>query len=80
MTTQIIGFMADPTAESRAEQRRRERKEKAVYFLRQRVLGMLMLIIGIAAPCISMEGITASLFCIPYGLAMLISKERMMTD
>lgn len=80
MTTTVLGYIADPTAEAKAEQRRRERKEKAVYFLKQKVLGVLMLIIGIAAPCISMEGITASLFCIPYGLAMLISKERMMTD
>lgn len=80
MTTTVLGYMADPTAEARAEQRRRENKEKAAYFLRQRVLGVFMLLTGIAAPFVTSEGITASLFCIPYGLAMIVSKERMVTE
>lgn len=80
MTTQILGYIADPMAEEKARQERIKRMEKTVYFLRQRVLGIIALIVGIIALFITSEGIIASMLLIPYGIAMLISKEKMITE
>ena len=79
MTTQLLGYLADPTQQTRTETKRPDRTD-TYYFVRQKLLGLAMLITGIVAPIVSTEGVTASIFCIPFGLALIATKGRMMTE
>lgn len=78
MTTQLLGYLADPTTTVRAKTERPDRTD--TYFIRQKLMGLAMLITGIVAPIVSTEGVTASIFCIPFGLALIATKSRMMTE
>ena len=80
MVTEIIGYMADPEEAARTERERVERVKKELYFTRQRIIGMIALIVGIIAPVISTEGIIASMLLIPYGAIMTLSKSEMITE
>ena len=80
MTTQILGYMADPEEEARAEKERAEYMKKVSYFTRQRTLGIIALITGIIAAFISTEGIVASIFLIPFGGIMVLSNKEVMTE
>lgn len=79
MTTQLLGYLADPTTTARTETARPGRTD-GMYYIRQKLLGFAMLVTGIVAPIVSTEGVTASLFCIPFGLALIATKDRMMTE
>lgn len=79
MTTQLLGYLADPTTTARAKTERPDRTD-TYYFIRQKLMGLAMLITGIVAPIVSTEGVTASIFCIPFGLALIATKGRMMTE
>lgn len=78
MRVQLLGYLADPTTTVRTEIKRPERTD--TYFIRQKLMGFAMLITGIVAPIVASEGVTASLFCIPFGLALIATKGRMMTE
>ena len=80
MTTEILGYMADPTEEARLEKERAEYMKKVSYFTRQRTLGIIALITGIIAPIISAEGIAASMLLIPYGIIMVLNNNKMITE
>lgn len=77
MKTELIGYLADPIEVMKAE--RKIQRENFKYFLKQRLMGVLTVIVGIAAIRITPEGITATMFLIPFGLAMLCSTEKMIT-
>jgi hypothetical protein len=79
MTTQLLGYLADPTQQTGMETVRTD-KTDTYYFVRQKLMGFAMLITGIVAPIVSTEGVTASLFCVPFGLALIATKGRMMTE
>lgn len=79
MTTQILGYLADPTTTVRTETERPDRAD-SMYYIRQKLMGFAMLITGIVAPIVSTEGVTASIFCVPFGLALIATKGRMMTE
>ena len=80
MTTEIIGYMADPMAEEKAEKKRVERVKKELYFTRQRTIGLIALIVGIIAPVLTPDGITASFLLIPYGIIMVLNNNKMITE
>lgn len=80
MTTEILGYMADPTEEERIKRKREEQTKKAIYFARQRLCGIIAIMVGIIAPIISTEGIAASMLLIPYGAIMVVNKEKMITE
>lgn len=79
MTTQILGYLADPTQQTRTETVRTDKTE-SMYYIRQKLMGLTMLITGIVAPIVASEGATASIFCIPFGLALIATKGRMLTE
>ena len=79
MTTQLLGYLADPTTTVRTEPVRTDRAD-SMYYIRQKLMGFAMFITGIVAPIVSTEGATASLFCLPFGLALIATKGRMMTE
>ena len=80
MTTEILGYMADPEEAARTEKERVEYMKKVSYFTRQRALGIIALITGIIAAFISTEGIVASIFLLPFGGIMVLSNKEMMTE
>lgn len=80
MTTELIGYIDDPTAVDRMRQRKKMHRDTVMYFLKQKLLGFCMILLGITAPILSTEGGVISLLLIPYGLAMIISKSKMVTD
>lgn len=80
MTTQILGYIADPKAEEKERQERIKRMEKAMYFIKQRIMGIIAIIVGIVALFATSEGVIASALLIPYGIAMIVSKEKMITE
>lgn len=62
------------------DKRKTERKkETALYYLKQKTAGIIMAAIGIAIPFIMDGDATASLICVPLGLWLLFTKERVMT-
>ena len=80
MTTQILGYMADPTEEERIKRKREEQTKKAIYFAHQRLCGIIAIMVGIIAPIISTEGIAASMLLIPYGIIMVLNNNKMITE
>ena len=80
MTTEILGYMADPTEDERIKRKKEEQTKKAIYFARQRLCGIIAIMVGIIAPIISTEGIAASIFLIPFGGIMVLSNKEMMTE
>lgn len=76
MRVQLLGYLADPTTTARTETERPD----SMYYIRQKLMGLAMLITGIAAPIVSTEGVTASIFCIPFGLTLIATRGRMMTE
>ena len=80
MTTEILGYMADPTEEERIKRKREEQTKKAIYFAHQRLCGIIAIMVGIIAPIISTEGIAASMLLIPYGIIMVLNNNKMITE
>lgn len=80
MVTEIIGYMADPMEEERIKRKREEQIKRAMYFTRQRLCGIIAIIVGIIAPVISTEGIIASMLLIPYGALMVLNNNKMITE
>lgn len=61
-----------------AKRRIRQRTEH-LYYVKQRLSGIVMVSIGIVAPFFLDGDATASLFALPLGIFLLLTKERVMT-
>lgn len=59
------------------ERKAKERKEK-LYYLKQRMLGLVMVGIGIAAPVLLSGDATTSLIAIPLGLALIFTRDKIL--
>ena len=60
-----------------ARQRREtEKKERFLYFLKQKMMGIIMIIISILIPIVCDGDATASLITFPLGLYMLFTREE----
>ena len=55
------------------------RKEDRRYFIKQRLCGLAMLIIGIATPILLDGDATVSLFAVPLGLYLIFTRNKVMT-
>lgn len=60
------------------ERRIRQRTEQ-LYYIKQRLAGLVMVISGIALPFLFEGDITFSLFALPLGIFLLLTKEKVMT-
>lgn len=56
-----------------------KQKEERLYYIKQRLLGGIMAAVGIIAPFILDGDATASLFALPLGIFLLLTKEKVMT-
>ena len=58
------------------QKREAERKAKVLYFLKQKMMGIAMIIISILIPIICDGDATASLITLPLGLYLLFTREE----
>lgn len=61
-----------------ANRKLRQRTEH-LYYLKQRMLGGIMATIGIAMPFMFDGDVTFSIFVLPLGIFLMLTKERVMT-
>ncbi len=65
---------------SRRETKRRiKQRTEHLYYMKQRLSGLVMTATGIIAPFILDGDATISLFMLPLGIFLLLTKERVMT-
>lgn len=55
-----------------------KKKRLAIYYLKQKLCGLVMLGIGIACPILLDGDVTFSLISVPMGIGLLVTKERVM--
>lgn len=55
------------------------KRRTAVYFLKQRLCGLLLIIIGIICPIVCDGDTTFSLLAVPLGIFLLATKHRVMS-
>ena len=55
------------------------RKKERLYFIKQKLCGLSMLIIGIAIPILLDGDATVSLFAVPLGLYLIFTRNKVMT-
>lgn len=63
----------------RNTKRRIKQRTEHLYYTRQRVLGVMTTIMGIAAPFVLDGEATFSLVALPLGIFLLLTKEKVMT-
>ncbi len=65
---------------SRRETKRRIRQRtEHLYYIKQRLAGLVVAVTGIIAPSILDGDTTVSLFVLPLGIFLLLTRERVMT-
>ncbi len=62
----------------RETKRRIRQRTERLYYMKQRLSGFVMASIGIVAPFILDGDATVSLFALPLGIFLLLTKERVM--
>lgn len=58
--------------------RRIKHRTERLYYMKQRLLGVIMATIGIVMPFILNGDITFSLFALPLGIFLMLTKEKVM--
>lgn len=53
-------------------------KEDMIYFIKQKICGIIMILIGIFCPIFLDGDATFSLIAIPMGIGLLVSKKKLM--
>ena len=60
------------------QKREAKRKAKTIYFLKQKMIGIALIIISILIPILLDGDATASLLFLPLGIYVLFTKEKVM--
>lgn len=55
-----------------------KRKAERVYYIKQKISGLIMLTIGIITPLLLDGDATFSLFAVPMGIGLIITKKKVM--
>lgn len=63
----------------RETKRRIRQRTEHLYYMKQRISGAIMAAIGIVMPFILDGDVTVSLFALPLGIFLLLTKEKVMT-
>lgn len=56
-----------------------KKNSRTVYFIKQRLCGVVMFVIGIICPIIFDGDATFSLFAVPIGIGLLVTNKQVMT-
>ena len=59
-------------------QKARKRKAKTIYYIKQKLSGLIMAAVGIITPIICDGDATFSLIALPLGIWLLFTKEKVM--
>lgn len=59
-------------------QKARKRKAKRIYYIKQKLSGLIMAAIGIIAPIVCDGDATVSLVILPLGIWLIFTKEKVM--
>lgn len=59
------------------ERKRTRRKALAIYYIKQKLSGLLLVAIGTVIPVVAND-ITFSIFMIPLGIYLMLTKEKVM--
>lgn len=59
--------------------RRIRQRTEHLYYMKQRLSGVMMVTIGIIVPFLLDGDVTASLFALPLGMFLMMTKEKVMT-
>lgn len=68
--TQLILYRRKPT---------QKQKTDRIYYIKQKLFGLIMAAIGIVAPFLLDGDATISLFALPLGIFLIFTKEKVMT-
>lgn len=63
----------------RKTKRRIRQRTEHLYYMKQRLSGVIMVAIGIATPFVCDGDVTFSLVALPLGIYLLLTKEKVMT-
>jgi len=63
----------------RKTKRRIRQRTEHLYYMKQRLSGVMMVTIGIIVPFLLDGDVTASLFALPLGMFLMMTKEKVMT-
>lgn len=63
----------------REKQRKIRQRTERLFYLKQRLLGAIMIAIGIIMPCLLDGDATFSLFALPLGVYLILTREKVMT-
>lgn len=63
----------------RETKRRIRQRTERLYYMKQRLSGAIMAAIGIVTPFVCDGDVTVSLFALPLGIFLLLTKEKVMT-
>ena len=63
----------------RETQRRIRQRTEHLYYMKQRLSGVIMVAIGIVMPVVLDGDVTVSLVALPLGIFLLMTKEKVMT-
>lgn len=63
----------------RETKRRIKQRTEHLYYMKQRTSGAIMAAVGIVAPFILDGDATVSLFALPLGIFLMLTREKMMT-
>lgn len=74
---QIIAEENRQKAIRRAERKARKRAE-TIYYIKQKLSGLTMATVGIITPILLDGDATVSLFALPFGIFLLLTKEKVM--
>lgn len=58
--------------------RKQAKRENAIYFLKQKLAGLIVLLIGIITPVVCDGDATFSIIAIPMGIGLLVTKQKVM--
>lgn len=64
--------------ETEYKRRQYKVKRKNIYYMKQRLIGFLMFLMGIAMPVFLDGDATASILLIPFGIYMMMSRQRLL--
>lgn len=62
----------------RQTERRKKQRTERLYYIKQRLSGLVMIVSGIVIPFLFEGDITFSLLALPLGIFLLLSKERVL--
>ncbi len=63
----------------RETKRRIRQRTEHLYYMKQRLSGLIMAVIGITTPLLLDGDTTVSLFALPLGIFLMLTKEKVMT-